>query len=164
MKRREVAALYQRHLSELQGRMELIERQKEKFVTDVYRIRTHPTLTEPNRSTVLSEFMNGRSYEEWMDYFDDHSEALKGESMEYQRQLHEYSRPQTNMWAGTLMVFVIIGALMGSVAFLHPPLTSFAIAGDHPIEPVVEKALEINESMHSGEKDKLEATRLQESS
>ncbi len=127
MKRNEVAALYQMRLADLARKKEHIERQKQQFVTEVYKIRTHK-IDSKERSTMLARYLKGRPYQDWVDYYSDHIASYDEEMREYKEQLHIYSKAHPNTWvlpAAMIFVALLVGA---GVFFTGPTLTTYTVA------------------------------------
>ncbi|MEK6967792.1 MAG: hypothetical protein AABX51_04130 [Nanoarchaeota archaeon] len=146
MKKNEVAALYSMQISELKRKLEQLERQKQQFVTEVYHIRTHPKLAPKKREVLLARYLRGKSYEGWLEYYDDHLDARKGEIFEHEKSLHEYNVPEQKPYFAIAAVLVILGIVAFGMLSWNGGVTSLTVANPTPQPTATEKAIEINVS------------------
>lgn len=144
MKKKEVAEMYSMKIADLKKKLEQLERQKQQFATEVYHIRTHPSFPKKKREALLARYLRGKTYDDWLEHYDDHIQARQAEISEHETALHEYNVPEQKPYLAIAAVFVILGILAFGLISWNGGVTSFGIADTTPNEPSTEKAVEIN--------------------
>ncbi len=141
MKKREVTALYEARIAELKRHNEHMERQKQKFVTDVYQLRNHPKVEPLKRQVLLNKYLRGRSYDEWIDYYDGHLDTQKNEIAGHEAALHNYARAEPKPIVAAMAIAIVLGLVaFGIFSLGSGSLTSFSVADTTPNVPNTEHA------------------------
>lgn len=132
MKKHEVAAIYGMRIADMKSKYENLLRQKQQFATEVYKLRTHPKLSPKKREMLLSKYMRGKSYDDWVEYYDDHLLAQKGEISEHQIALHDYNTPSNNPYLAIAAIAVLLGIVAFGIFTSPTGLAIFTPASTQP--------------------------------